>query len=270
MNYFERTVRELPGAPAESDGVLHAYCNTYSGKFGPMPAALICPGGAYAETTEDEGETVALSMLAAGYQAFVLHYSVAPKKFPTALCEVFAVLSYLHDHHEELHIDPSRIVVMGFSAGGHLAGCAGILHDCPELAAQFGAKLPSLKPAAMVLSYPVASAGEHGHAESIETLLPAGDEGLRARLSLENSVKENTVPAFVWHTATDAVVPVQNSLLLAGALAKYKVPFELHIYPDGRHGLSMANSLTQYQHEYNSPWFADAMRFLKAQLSLQK
>ncbi len=268
MNYFERSVCELPGAPEGARGTLHAYCNTYTGAIAPLPAVVICPGGAYAETSEDEGEPVALSLLASGFQAFVLHYSTAPARFPTALFELFATLRYLHDHHEELLIDPSRIVVMGFSAGAHLAGCAGILHDCPELAAQFGDLLPRLKPAAMCLSYPVISSGPYGHAESIENLTGEKGGALTDRLSLEQAVSGSTVPAFVWHTANDAVVPVQNSLLLAEAFAREGVPFELHIYPDGRHGLSLANGLSQHQNPPVSGWFADAVRFLKSQLGL--
>lgn len=268
MIYREIPTCELPFAPEGAKGSLHIYSNCYTASLNPLPAVVICPGGAYAETSADEGEPVALSMLANGFQAFVLHYSTKPAKYPTQLFELFSALAYIHDHHRELGVDRSRIAVMGFSAGGHLAGCAGILHSCHDLKEHFRGCNVDLKPAAMVLSYPVVNSGAYANEESFENLLPAGDNALREKLSLESCVNSDTVPTFIWHTANDAVVPVQNSILLSLALSKYNIPYELHIYPDGRHGLSLANGLTQHHNYPVSTWLQDAVRFLKNQLYL--
>ena len=134
------------------------------------------------------------------------------------------------------HIDPARVFVCGFSAGGHLAAMLGCLwHETPqgELA----------RPTGMILCYPVISGGEYAHRGSIESLT-GGDAALAQALSMETRVDERTPPAFLWHTADDGAVPAMNSILMAQALAARGVPYALHVFPHGAHGLSMADELT--------------------------
>jgi len=200
------------------------------------PAVLICPGGGYGMCSDREAEPVALPFLAAGCTAAVLRYSVAPARHPTQLHEAAAAMAYLREHADEFHIDPARIFVCGFSAGGHLAAMLGCLwHETPqgELA----------RPTGIILSYPVISGGKYAHRGSFENLT-GGDAALTEALSLEKRVDERTAPAFIWTTADDGAVPAMNSILMAQALAEKKIPYALHIFPQGVHGLSMADELT--------------------------
>ena len=206
------------------------------------PLVLICPGGGYCMTSDREAEPVAVRYLAMGYHAAVLRYSVSPAKFPTALLQLGSAVIYLKQHALEYRIDPGKIILQGFSAGGHLACCLGVLWKEPWLHRHLGIEENMLKPAGMVLSYPVISSGIYGHKDSFINLMDHKKDW--DGLSLENLVTKNTIPAFLWHTWDDEIVPVENSLLFFGALRKAGVPSELHIYTHGRHGLSLADTET--------------------------
>jgi len=200
------------------------------------PAVLVIPGGGYGMCSDREAEPVALSFLAAGCTAAVLRYSIAPARHPTQLHEAAAAMAYLREHADEHHIDPACVFVCGFSAGGHLAAMLGCLwHETPqgELA----------RPTGMLLCYPVISGGEYAHHGSFENLT-GGDAALTEALSLEKRVDERTAPAFIWTTADDGAVPAMNSILMAQALAAQGISYALHIFPQGAHGLSMADDLT--------------------------
>ena len=135
--------------------------------------------------------------------------------------------------------------VCGFSAGGHLAASVGILWKRAGWAAALKASDEEIRPTGMVLCYPVVTAGEKAHRGSIENLLgPEREDVSPLSVSLEKQVGTDCVPAFIWHTRTDPSVPVENSLYLAAALAENGVPFEMHVFPRGGHGLSLANALT--------------------------
>ncbi len=201
------------------------------------PCMLILPGGAYRFCSQREAEPIALHFLPEGYNVFVLYYSVAPHRFPTQMREVAAALELIHSHAEEWNCDVNKIALLGFSAGGHLAANYSTQYDCPEVRALF----PESKAInASILCYPVITADPaFTHEESMHNLLghtPTAEEV--TRFSNENNVKPTTPPTFLWHTTTDTTVPVKNSLLYATALCEQGVPFELHIYPKGRHGLS--------------------------------
>ena len=217
------------------------------------PCLLIIPGGAYRMCSQREAEPVALHFLPAGYHVFVLTYSVAPNRFPTQLLEVAAAFDWMRSNAERLHCDMARTALMGFSAGGHLA--ANYINGCrwPEVTARFP---ESHRVAASLLCYPVITTDPaFSHKKSFEYLLGAYPEGETAlRFSLEKQVSAETPPTFLWHTASDENVPVENSLLYAMALSRFDVPYELHIYPFGRHGLSTADSLA------NNPLPPDAAR----------
>lgn len=207
------------------------------------PSIIICPGGGYGMCCDREGEPYAIRFAALGFNAFVLKYSVAPNHFPTQLREVAATMELIYKNAEEWCCDTSKIAIIGFSAGAHLAGHYSVDFDLPEVRECF----PESKSVnATILSYPVISADEkEGHIPSFQNLLghvPTDEE--REKFSLENRVRECTPPAFIWHTVTDQIVPVENSLRYAYALSKYKIPYELHIYPYGPHGLSTVDRVT--------------------------
>lgn len=208
-------------------------------------AVIICPGGGYEFCSTREGEPAAFQFLAMDCQAFVLHYSTDPGIFPEALCELAAAVALIRRQAGEWHIDPNGICVCGFSAGGHLAASLGVFWNRKFLRERLGLEPEEMRPNGMILCYPVISSGEFGHTASFDNLTGRGiSEFSREFLSLENQVGEQVPPVFMWHTDTDGTVPVENSLLFAWALKKAKVSLELHIYPQGRHGLALANEET--------------------------
>lgn len=208
-------------------------------------SVLVCPGGAYWRTAPHEGEPVALSFLAKGYNAFVLDYSTRDRSerlYPTQLLEASAAIAYIRKNCEKYNVKSDSIAICGFSAGGHLAASVGMFWSEKFIEEKLGITHGENKPNGMILSYPVISSGEFANQYSFQMLL--GEEApqeLRDKLSLENAVSENTPPAFIWATFDDTTVPAENSLLLASAMKRANIPFELHIYPTGRHGLSLGN-----------------------------
>lgn len=211
------------------------------------PLILVCPGGAYAYTSDREAEPMALAFLAMGYHAAILRYSCSPAKYPTALTEIARAMVILNEKAEEWHIEKGKIVVQGCSAGGHLAASLGVFWHKEFLAKQMGLK-PSeqevLRPFGMLLCYPVITSGEFAHRGSFENLLGEREKELAEEMSLETQVSEKTPKAFIWHTFEDNAVPVENSLMLVSALRKFEIPTEFHMYPVGSHGLALANRLT--------------------------
>ena len=210
------------------------------------PIVVICPGGGYHMTSDREAEALAVKFLAMGYHAAVLRYSVAPARFPVALLQLAAAVSLLRGNAEKWHIDPDKIVVQGSSAGGHLAASLGVFWNKPFVAEALGVKAEMVRPNGLMLSYPVITSGEKAHQGSFENVLGEdyADEEKRRFLSLEYNVTKDTPPTFLWHTAPDDTVPVENSLLFFQALHALDIPAELHIYPVGGHGLGLATAET--------------------------
>ena len=209
-------------------------------------ALIICPGGGYEYCSEREAEPVALRFAGAGFACFVLRYSVYRKKFPTALLELASAVKYVRDNSKEFDIDKDKIIVMGFSAGGHLAASMATMWNSTTLANALECDPDYLRVNGSVLCYPVITSGQFTHEGSILNLIGEGDanEELREFLSLERHIDENTPPTFLWHCADDGCVPVENSLLYMAELSKNKIPFEAHIYPEGGHGLALCNDVT--------------------------
>ena len=161
---------------------------------------------------------MALAYLAAGFQAFVLHYTVGGNySFPDAVADVSAAVKLVRERAAGWHLDPEKIAVCGFSAGGHLAAASGVL--------------AAHRPNALVLGYPCIL-------ENMSRILAFPVP------SLDESVTSETQPTFLFHTRNDQLVPVENSLRFADALNRAGVPFEMHIFADGPHGLSLANTVT--------------------------
>ena len=219
----------------------------YDGRLRPL--IIICPGGGYAMTSDREAEPIAMQYLAKGYHAVILRYSVEPARYPLALLQLAKTVAFLRENAEEFHIDTNRIVVLGFSAGGHLAASLGVFWKKDFIAQTLGVSSEMVKPNGMILSYPVITSGEFAHTGSFECLLGDDYNNLdkRKEQSLEFQVSGDTPPIFLWHTVTDDCVPVENSLLFFNALRKFKVPVEMHLYPIGGHGLSLANEETGYK-----------------------
>lgn len=237
-------LREVfPALPGGCDATLVSYCPDNSPEIDPhrrRATVLICPGGGYVMTSDREAEPVALQFMALGYNAFVLRYAVEPARYPEALLELSASVAYLRRSAARFHANPDQIAVCGFSAGGHLAGCLGVFWQEPFLSQPLGLGGGENRPDALILGYPVITSGKYAHEGSFRALLGAGQEELLPRLSLENRVNPEMPPVFLWHTFADGSVPVENTLLFTQALRQHGVPFELHIYPEGPHGLSLA------------------------------
>lgn len=207
------------------------------------PAVVICPGGAYAFLSPRESESLAVWLNANGFHAFVLNYSVNQErdsKKPLKdrpLMDASWALSLIRARAGEWHLDPERIAIMGFSAGGHAAASLGVFWNREDIPQKLGIPKNSNKPNALVLCYPVILAGEFSHMGSL-TNLCGEDPEEQMKMSLDRFVGEQTPPTFLWHTMEDGSVPVENSMFFAAALRRYNVPFELHIFEKGGHGLS--------------------------------
>lgn len=208
------------------------------------PTVVICPGGGYSMTSDREAEPIALKFLAADCNAVILRYDIAPVRFPAQIIELATAISTIRENAQEWNVDTEKIVVMGFSAGGHLAASYSTLWNRDFVKEYFGFKNGEHKPNGMILCYPVITSGEKAHRGSFNNLL--GDKKdepeMLELLSADKQVDKDTPPAFIWHTFEDDAVPVENSLLMAAALTKNKINTELHIFPHGWHGLSLCNN----------------------------
>ncbi len=230
---------------------------------GGMRAVIICAGGGYHSRAAHEDEPIALVFASAGIASFVLNYSVAPATFPQALCEAAEAVSLVRKNADKWGINPQKIAILGFSAGGHLAACLGVFYDKSEVLDNLGGRAEDYKPDGMLLCYPVITGGEKAHIGSFMNLL--GKEYSKERaaeLSIENLVSETTPPAFVFHTFEDTVVPVQNSICFAEAMARHNVNCEMHIFPHGNHGVALANGVVGVYNKEAIIWPELAKRWL--------
>lgn len=223
------------------------------------PAVIVLPGGGYWFCSPREAEPIALAFAAKGFAAFVLNYSIGKGEFPSALLEVAWTVDFVRRNADKWHVMKDKIAVCGFSAGGHLAANIGTMWDSPEVRDMLGFRNGEARPDAMILCYPVISTGdciEYGSIRNLTGGRADTDPALKARLSLENAVDDATPPAFIWHTADDTCVKVENSLLFASALSEHNIPFEMHILPKGDHGLSLCNPAVDIPTERELPWIS--------------
>lgn len=230
--------------PGEKEPVeLTAYLPDNSAQIDPdrtRKAVIVCPGGGYRIVSDREAEPVALRLLAAGFNVFLLHYHVFPKvQFPQPQLELAAAVLHVRQHAEEYHVKDGQVVLMGFSAGGHLCGCLGTMYDDPLLTEPFKVRPEEIRPDGMVLGYPVITSGAFTHEDTFSRLFGTEDRCVWELGSLEKRVHEGTPPVFLWATCEDGLVPVENSLLMAEALRKNHISLEMHIFPHGGHGLSI-------------------------------
>lgn len=206
-------------------------------------AMIVCPGGAYYFKSDREAEPIALRYLSYGMNCFVLQYSVSPSRYPCAMLELAETVRLIREHAEEWDIDPHKVILCGFSAGGHLCASLGTKWNSSIIREYFGEPYLQCKPDGMILAYPVISMGEYTHVQSRSNLLD-GTAYEPKEVSLELCVDQDTVPGFIWSSYEDTAVPCENALLLALAYRKQKIPFELHIYEKGEHGIALGDAET--------------------------
>ena len=205
-------------------------------------AIIVCPGGGYTHLAPHEGEPVARRLNQTGVTGFVLRYRRAPYKHPTPLLDAARAVRTVRARAKEWQLDPTRIGILGFSAGGHLAATISTKFDDGDATAADPIDRVSSRPDVAVLCYPVITFTEvSAHTGSRKNLL--GDNPpaeLVELLSSERHVTPRTPPTFLFHTMADPGVPVENSLLYAAALRANKVPYAMHIYEQGKHGVGLA------------------------------
>lgn len=229
------------------------------------PAVLVLPGGGYAMTSDREAEPIAFKFLSAGFAVFILRYSVKPYKHPQPIRDAALAVTYIKENAVEFNVDSDKVAVCGFSAGGHLAASIGTLWNNEELFKGLPIKNGMNRPDALILAYPVISTKDSAHTGSIDNLLGDNpDKSLLDLYNLQERVGPHTPTTFIWHTFEDAVVPVENSLLFAKALSANKIPYELHIFEWGYHGLSTCDLETNdVAEEHAGKWMDLCIEWLK-------
>ncbi len=239
---------------------------------GKRPAMIVFPGGGYGFCSDREAEPIASGYFAEGYNCFVLRYICGEKaKISNPLYDAAAAIAHVRTHADKYCIDPDRIAIIGFSAGGHLAGYISTQWHRKDIAEKLNIDNKLCRPNAAILSYPVITTNVPSHISSFDNLLGADrSQELTDTANLEMHVDENTCPCFIWHTAKDSCVPVANSLAFAKALTDKGVECELHIFPMGDHGLSRANAETapdwgteQYIIPYVARWMEWSLKWLE-------
>lgn len=211
---------------------------------------IILPGGGYGHLAEHEGKGYAEHFCRAGIACFVVTYRLGTQGFrhPAMLEDALAAIHTVRSTAGEYGVDPDRIGIMGSSAGGHLAAHALVAWD------RYTGDV-SLRPDFGVLCYPViTSRPPHTHAGSMANLAGGNPpHELLQELACEEQVDARTPPCFLWHTGMDSAVPMENSLLFAAALRRHGVPFELHLYQQGGHGLGLQAPF---------PWASECLRWI--------
>ena len=228
------------------------------------PCMIIVPGGAYRKVSPSEAHLPAMEFFDAGYQVFVLAYTVNPLAEPLRLQplnDISRAVRMIRKSAGYYRIDPSRIALCGFSAGGHL--CASLCVHYRDIRDRDGEydRIPN-RPDAAVLSYPVITTGISAHRDSVIALL--GEHARREELeymSLEKQVTTDMSPCFIWQTRTDATVPVENSYLFAEALRKADICFSHHVFSEGVHGMSVATE-EWLNREFGNPYTLEQIKCL--------
>ncbi len=234
-------------------------------KFLPL---LIIPGGDYEFTSFREKEPVALKFLSEGFASFVLEYSFGKNaKFPLQLLEGYLALDYINKNKEELNIDISKLGIIGFSAGGHLNGLLSSSYSKEEFIKEYKLNVPKI--AYSAYGYPVVNQYDEPREQSFINLFKNEKLRMQSDLSLPKLINKNNPRAFIFSTFEDSVVPIKNTISLISAYKENGVPFEVHIFERGEHGLSLGN-ISVYNLKYldefsktNSKWYDLFLIWLK-------
>lgn len=213
-----------------------------------MPALVVLPGGAWVYLEPSEGEMVALTFIKERYACFVLNYSVGDySEFPNPLLEISWAISTIRQNAERWHIDPNKIAVAGFSAGASVASMSATQWNTPFLAEKLQVPSEKLKPNAAILAYGCNDLSTIFDNEDDDLIIPAPGKITADRtpqIDVVNYVTKDTAPIFFYHCRYDKLVPVKNTWLLASKMEELGLPFEMHIFQSGHHGMSVNNALT--------------------------
>ena len=219
------------------------------------PLVIVVPGGGYGYVSPREADPVALQFAAAGYHTAVLRYSTgADAQDYRPMKQLAEAIDLVRANADAWSVLPDKIAVCGFSAGGHLALSSAVLNvpGCTD----------QPRPNAVILAYPVVTAGPYAHRGSFEMLAGSKDLADQARFGLEDKITSAATPVFVWHTMDDASVPVENSLMLISALHKAGVPCEAHLFQSGAHGSSISTPEVNADSTHRHHWVELAMEWL--------
>ena len=231
------------------------------------PAVLVCPGGGYWWCSDREADPVALRFAAEGYQVFILYYSCQENAvFPNSLLDLCSAMKFIRENSEEFGVISEKIAVCGFSAGGHLAASLGVYWNDPEIQEKSGCLKGENRPDGLILGYPVISTSWIENDGSLGRIIGDNDfDTTYRKLNLHTAVTASCPQTFLCHTVRDGLVPVEDSMNFASALIKAGVPCELHIFPNGGHGLSLSNDQVCEDggDESFAQWVSLAMHWLK-------
>lgn len=270
------------------------------------PALLICPGGGYFTCSDREAEPIALRFAAMGYHAFVLRYSVymegkrdfpdlsrkiTPKpwvQYPAPVLEIGRAMLLIREHAGEWLVDTDRIALCGFSAGAHNAAMFAAKWHTPMVADALGGAAEQYRPAALILGYPLTDYVYMDETVKGRTPMDAvffnssntaylgtarPDRALLEEVSPARNVTEHMPPTYLWATVEDTLVPVQHSIRMAHALADQGIPFEMHIFENGPHGLSLSDQASAQAKSQIMPdaakWVPLAEEWLRKRLALE-
>ncbi len=219
---------------------------------------IILPGGGYDHLSGHEGANVAEKLNENNISAFVLYYRVAPYAHPTYINDVKRAVRYIRYNADKYNIDENKIGVMGFSAGGHLASVLAEHYDHYEYEKTDDIDDISARPDALCMCYPVVTISKNITHNRTRDNISGGNNNLLRELSSELNVREDMPPVFIWHTFEDSSVDCRNSIEMALALKEKNCKFELHIFPEGKHGLDLADNV-----EGTNQWFGLLLNWLK-------
>lgn len=255
--------QKLTGSTAQLTGFLHEPdLNAHQTN---LPAIIIVPGGSYTHIPTGQAESLAMAFAGHGYQAFYLEYTLLGDQQPLELAPVLDLGRAVHllkTNAAAWHVDPDQITPVGFSVGGHVVA---LYNDywSTTVADQLAVPADTLRVAQVILGYPVISP-QLGFPKDAATTATWTNEP--NRLAAQAHVNALNRPTFIWVTADDPIVPATNSLAYAIALATAQVPYELHVFKHGPHGLALANDQTAWKADANQPhaahWLALALEWL--------
>jgi acetyl esterase/lipase len=212
------------------------------------PAIIILPGGAFTFLSDREAEPVALTFAKEGFHTFVLNYSVGDySEFPNPLADASKAIWEVRRNADDWGIEKDSIALMGFSAGACVAAMSATQWNTPGLAERVGTPKDGIKPNAAVIGYGASLLSTIFDAHDEDIIVPAPGKISADRtpeLDVVNYVGPHTAPMFFWHNRYDKLVSVINPILMAEAMTKCKLPFEMHIFQNGEHGMSVNNMLS--------------------------
>jgi acetyl esterase/lipase len=244
MDFKRYIINEKSGAYL--DRICHTAFPEQMPRVVKRPTVIVCPGGGYCALSAREADPVAYQFLAAEFNTFVLYYSLNEHAvFPNSLLDLCAAMKLIRENAEEFGVIEDQIAVLGFSAGGHLTGSLGVHWNNPEIMERSGCKNGENKPNALVMIYPVVSTSWMENHDRLNMLIGDRDrESTYKMLNLHTNVTKDTPPAFLCHTVRDGGVPCDDSIKFASAMIEAGVPCELHLFPNGQHGLALGTDAT--------------------------